>query len=231
MIPNCKQAKYSTKEQKIGTWIDGKKIYRKTFKFQLNGTYAENNKKYTWHTTGIKIEDIINIYGYTSLRDGSKYPIGNNVSDFSISIDSTSNIVVGLRSDLQVRTMVLYCIRIHKNIRLILQSLSKNKMIPIIKQIKNQINNNEKEQIKTAVKSMLFDSVGGDSTTGANITFNEMFPNLNLNQVICFNVEITDVYETWDRVTVHILADGTLQIRSYLKTQQVAVRVTAFYRE
>ena len=231
MIPNCKQAKYSTKEQKIGTWIDGKKIYRKTFKFQLNGTYAENNKKYTWHTTGIKIEDIINIYGYTSLRDGSKYPIGNNVSDFSISIDSTSNIVVGLRSDLQVRTMVLYCIRIHKNIRLILQSLSKNKMIPIIKQIKNQINNNEKEQIKTAVKSMLFDSVGGDSTTGANITFNEMFPNLNLNQVICFNVEITDVYETWDRVTAHILADGTLQIRSYLKTQQVAVRVTAFYRE
>ena len=230
MIPNCKQAKYSTKEQKIGTWIDGKKIYRKTFKFQLNGTYAENNKKYTWHTTGIKIEDIINIYGYTSLRDGSKYPIGNNVSDFSISIDSTSNIVVGLRSDLQVRTMVLYCIRIHKNIRLILQSLSKNKMIPIIKQIKNQINNNEKEQIKTAVKSMLFDSVGGDSTTGANITFNEMFPNLNPNQVICFNIEITDVYETWDRVTAHILADGTLQIRSYLKTQQVSVRVTAFYK-
>ncbi len=231
MIPNCKQAKYSTKEQKIGTWIDGKKIYRKTFKFQLNGTYAENNKKYTWHTTGIKIEDIINIYGYTSLRDGSKYPIGNNVSDFSISIDSTSNIVVGLRSDLQVRTMVLYCIRIHKNIRLILQSLSKNKMIPIIKQIKNQINNNEKEQIKTAVKSMLFDSVGGDSTTGANITFNEMFPNLNPNQVICFNIEIVDVYETWDRVTAHILANGTLQIRSYLKTQQVSVRVTAFYRE
>lgn len=231
MIPNCKQAKYLTKEQKIGTWIDGKKIYRKTFKFQLNGTYAENNKKYTWHTTGIKIEDIINIYGYTSLRDGSKYPIGNNVSDFSISIDSTSNIVVGLRSDLQVRTMVLYCIRIHKNIRLILQSLSKNKMIPIIKQIKNQINNNEKEQIKTAVKSMLFDSVGGDSTTGANITFNEMFPNLNPNQVICFNIEIVDVYETWDRVTAHILANGTLQIRSYLKTQQVSVRVTAFYRE
>lgn len=107
----------------------------------------------------------------------------------------------------------------------------KNKMIPITKQIKNQINNNEKEQIKTAVKSMLFNSIGGDSITGANITFNEMFPNLNKNQVICFNVEITDVYETWDRVTAHILADGTLQIRSYLKTQQVSVRVTAFYRE
>lgn len=104
-------------------------------------------------------------------------------------------------------------------------------MIPITKQIKNQIDNNEKEQIKTAVKSMLCDSVGGDSATGANITFNEMFPNLDQKQVICFDVEITDVYETWDRVTAHILANGTLQIRSYLKTQQVSVRVTAFYRE
>lgn len=107
----------------------------------------------------------------------------------------------------------------------------KNKMIPITKQIKNQINNNEKEQIKTAVKLMSFTSVGGDSITGANITFNEMFPNLKQNQVICFNVEIVDVYDTWDRVTANILASGTLQIRSYLKTQKVDVRVTAFYRE
>lgn len=107
----------------------------------------------------------------------------------------------------------------------------KNKMIPITKQIKNQIDNNEKEQIKTAVKSMILDSVGGDSVTGANITFNAMFPNLNQNQVICFNIEIVDVYETWDRVAAHILVDGTLQIRSYARTQQVSVRVTAFYRE
>lgn len=104
-------------------------------------------------------------------------------------------------------------------------------MIPITKQLKNQIKNDEKQQIKTAVKLMSFTSIGGDSTTGANITFNEMFPNLNKNQVICFCVEIIDVYETWDRVTAHILADGMLQVRSYLKTQQVSVRVTAFYRE
>lgn len=34
MIPNCKQIdnrfNYSTEEQKIGTWIDGKPLYRKT---------------------------------------------------------------------------------------------------------------------------------------------------------------------------------------------------------
>lgn len=86
------------------------------------------------------------------------------------------------------------------------------------------------EQIKTAVKLIAFGSVGGDSITGANITFNEMFPNLNLNQVICFNIEIVDVYETWDRVTAHILTNGTLQIRSYTSTQNVSVRVTAFYK-
>lgn len=104
-------------------------------------------------------------------------------------------------------------------------------MIPITKQTKNQINNNEKEQIKTAVKSMVLNSVGGDSVTGANITFNEMFPNLNQNQVICFNVEITDVYETWDRATAHVIPNGTLQVRSYLKPQQMVVKVTAFYKE
>ena len=198
MIPNCKQAKYSTKEQKIGTWIDGKKIYRKTFKFQLNGTYAENNKKYTWYTTGIKIEDIINIYGYTSLRDGSKYPIGNNVSDFSISIDSTSNIVVGLRSDLQVRTMVLYCIRIHKNIRLFLQSLSKNKMIPIIEiasklpTSKSSINAYIVEMCgkddKAIAKRFISESLGTiehivpDSKGGANEAYNFIFVTKSRNE-------------------------------------------------
>lgn len=104
-------------------------------------------------------------------------------------------------------------------------------MIPITKQLKNQIKNDEKEQIKTAVYINVFASVGGDPATGVNITFNEMFSNLNKDQVICFNVEIIDVYETWDRVTAHILDNGILQIRSYLKTQQVSIRVTAFYKE
>lgn len=99
-------------------------------------------------------------------------------------------------------------------------------MIPITKQTKNQINNNEKEQIKTAVYINEFINV----STSTNVAFKTMFPNLSLDKVVCFNIEIVNVYETWDRVTAHILANGTLQIQSYLKTQQVSVRVTDFYK-
>lgn len=105
MIPKCKQVEkkleYLAEEQVVGKWIDGKPIYRKTFKFQLNGTYTENNKKYTWCTTNIQIDAIVKVSGYISLTNGSKYFIGNNVSDFSVSIDASSNIFIGLRSDLQ----------------------------------------------------------------------------------------------------------------------------------
>lgn len=111
----------------------------------------------------------------------------------------------------------------------------KNKMIPITKQIKNQINNNEKEQIKTAVYINEFINV----STSTNVAFKTMFPNLSLDKVVCFNIEIVNVYETWDRVYAHILyqpesptsgRSGELQIRNYASTQNVVVRVTAFYK-
>lgn len=117
-----------------------------------------------------------------------------------------------------------------------MQSLSKNKMIPITKQIKNQINNNEKEQIKTAVYIKEFINV----STSTNVAFKTMFPNLSLDKVVCFNTEIVSVYETWDRVYANILyqattptsgRSGELQIRSFASIQNVVVRVTAFYKE
>lgn len=109
-------------------------------------------------------------------------------------------------------------------------------MIPITKQIQNQINNNEKEQIKTAVYINEFINV----STSTNVAFKTMFPNLSLNEVVCFNIEIVNVYETWDRTYAHILYQpeaptsgrtGELQIRSYASIQNIVVRVTAFYRE
>ena len=112
----------------------------------------------------------------------------------------------------------------------------KNKMIPITKQTKNQINNNEKEQIKTAVYINEFINV----STSTNVAFKTMFPNLSLDKVVCFNIEIVNVYETWDRTYAHILyqsenptsgRSGELQIRNYASIQNVVVRVTAFYRE
>lgn len=90
--------------------------------------------------------------------------------------------------------------------------------------------------VKTAVYIHEFTNV----STSTNVAFKTMFPNLSLDKVICFNVEIINVYKTWDRTYAHILyisgsptskRSGELQIRSYASIQNVAVRVTAFYRE
>lgn len=103
-------------------------------------------------------------------------------------------------------------------------------------QVNNLLDNNKKEQIKTAVYINEFTNV----STSTNVAFKTMFPNLSLDKVVCFNIEIVNVYETWDRVYAHILRQaeaptsgrsGELQIRSYASTQNVVVRVTAFYRE
>ena len=67
------------------------------------------------------------------------------------------------------------------------------------------------EQIKTAVYINKFINV----STSTNVDFSTMFPNLTLSKVICFNIEIIDVYNTWDRVYANILSNGQLQIRSY----------------
>ena len=82
--------------------------------------------------------------------------------------------------------------------------------------------------LHTAVFEREFNNV----STQTNVEFNEMFPGLNLNDIICFNVEITNTYSTWDRIYAHVLrSTGTLQVRSYAETQDLlAVRVTAFYK-
>ena len=82
--------------------------------------------------------------------------------------------------------------------------------------------------LHTAVFEREFNNV----PTQTNVEFNEMFPGLNLNDIICFNVEITNTYSTWDRIYAHVLrSTGTLQVRSYAETQDLlAVRVTAFYK-
>ena len=89
---------------------------------------------------------------------------------------------------------------------------------------------NEKDKIKTQVYEASFFNV----STSTDVSFNEMFPSLNYEDVICFNIEIINVDNTWDRTYANILKDnkknGTLQIRSYSITQTVEVRVTAFYK-
>lgn len=96
----------------------------------------------------------------------------------------------------------------------------------------NMENAIEQQKLKTQVYEGRFASVGNSSETGVNVDFSTMFPNLSLSDVICFNVEITDVYETYDRTYANIISyTGILQIRSYAMTQGIEVRVTAFYRK
>lgn len=85
---------------------------------------------------------------------------------------------------------------------------------------------NINQQIKTATYEGSFTNV----STTTNVDFSTMFPNLSLSQVICFNIEIIDVYNTWDRVYANILSTGQLQVRSYAEKQDIKVRVTAFYK-
>lgn len=98
----------------------------------------------------------------------------------------------------------------------------------------NKLQDNiEEDQIKATTYEGRFDNV----STATDVNFSTMFPELNYTRVICFNVEITDAYATWDRTYANILTNnndskknGMLQVRSYAQAQAVSVRVTAFYK-
>ena len=85
---------------------------------------------------------------------------------------------------------------------------------------------NKTDIIKTATYIGNLTSV----STKTNIEFATMFPNLSLSQIICFNIEITNVNDTWNGVFANIIPNGQLQVRSYNQTQEVTVKVTAFYK-
>lgn len=68
------QEVYSTEETRIGTWIDGKPLYRKTFSFHQTRT-TDYTTLYT--TIGvINDADILHMYGHIWSRSNNyKYPI------------------------------------------------------------------------------------------------------------------------------------------------------------
>lgn len=60
--------KYSTDEQEIGKWIDGKSIYRKVISFT---TGASTN---TWTTIAeLQFNRVINLYGYMYISESEMY--------------------------------------------------------------------------------------------------------------------------------------------------------------
>lgn len=60
---------YSTEEARIGTWIDGKPVYRKTLDVVIG------NAAGAWTlvpgTTAMNIDTIAHVYGYVNAADGS----------------------------------------------------------------------------------------------------------------------------------------------------------------
>ena len=57
---------YSTEEQKIGTWIDGKPLYRKV----INELTLPSNSTKEYDTTSLNIETIVKLYGIAYYKNG-----------------------------------------------------------------------------------------------------------------------------------------------------------------
>ena len=63
---------YSTDEQVVGTWIDGKTIYRKVVNFTMADSLNHwNNAVY------MPCDTMISIKGYTIVNNGEWYPLPN----------------------------------------------------------------------------------------------------------------------------------------------------------
>lgn len=96
---------YSTTEQAIGTWIDGKTIYRKTIDF---GTLPNSTTKSVAH--GISgISQVIKISG-TAVSGGTYFPLPHASTAAASSIEITvtgTNIVIGAGQDRRGLTAVV----------------------------------------------------------------------------------------------------------------------------
>ena len=69
---------YSTEEQRIGTWIDGKPIYRKVINSVLNGTYIESGYRFTWIKDGVNNINAIKDVGGLIIYSDRTSPIGKD---------------------------------------------------------------------------------------------------------------------------------------------------------
>ena len=58
---------YSTEEQVVGTWIDGKPLYQKSFKQTINASGT------SWVKAGVTIDNLDKLLGYTTLS-ANNYP-------------------------------------------------------------------------------------------------------------------------------------------------------------
>lgn len=69
-------SKYSTTEKKIGTWINGKPVYRRVFEGTIPSTGA-NDSANVYLDTNIPADDLVNVGGYI-LSNNNKFQIPSN---------------------------------------------------------------------------------------------------------------------------------------------------------
>lgn len=70
---------YSTSETKIGTWVDGKPLYRKVF--ILNNIVASTSNSDFVDLSGMYIGDVVHLYGIYDAVNVGKFPIPLTDSD------------------------------------------------------------------------------------------------------------------------------------------------------
>ena len=89
--------KYSTDEQIIGTWIDGKPIYRKVFEIS---SIATGNADLV-NIADLKIENLVNMWGTMKNSAGHMYPmpLTDSSSNYSVIFIRASEAIRGRASD------------------------------------------------------------------------------------------------------------------------------------
>lgn len=92
-----KMNEYSTEEQRVGTWIDGKPIYRKVLQTTLNGTYKEGDYTYTWFTFDSSSSMVVNIRIY--IFDNNKTYFNDNPA-INYLIENNKTLRVGIKSSI-----------------------------------------------------------------------------------------------------------------------------------
>lgn len=95
---------YSLEEQKIGTWIDGKPLYRKTMKFEVK---ASGSISFNHNISNVGI--FTNAYGMVERTNGYQHPITRIGSDGNyLGLDSINNSTITLYIDNDFSTTVAF---------------------------------------------------------------------------------------------------------------------------
>lgn len=91
---------YSTEEQVVGTWIDGKPIYEKTF----NNLQLPNRADYLIDLSSLNIENVINAYGlcHRLANDGGSF-------DYNLPFFESTGLYVNMRYNKNPKNYSIWC--------------------------------------------------------------------------------------------------------------------------